>query len=269
MNNHIQIANTLHYFIEFFIITIPIHPIYLLKYTVYTPLLLKIIWLLFGGCPLTNISKSYENEPTFLHKQFLKLNSNITHEHVEKIISLYIVSSIYIGFNRMLGLTDIKYSDQFDAIQNINILDLTSLIILSIIVLQYIILGNFHKNPITTSATITKRTKIRTEKAFTLAIELKFNDPKSAIQLIDEWTVLARWCMFNESFLLHYEISQSDNDPLKYLVYERYISKNDHIGAHRSSWAFNEFRPKLKELQDLGKVVISGNSYVELGKGFV
>ena len=36
---------------------------------------------------------------------------------------------------------------------------------------------------------------------------------------------------------------------LRYLIYERYRSKDDYLGAHKQSQAFAAFRPKMKALQ--------------------
>ena len=83
-----------------------------------------------------------------------------------------------------------------------------------------------------------------------------------------EWSKAAAYCLANEKFLYAYEMAQSDQDPLRYLVTERYRSKADYLGAHRSSSAFKEFRPKMKELQNSGDVIVTGSSYNELGVGF-
>lgn len=119
------------------------------------------------------------------------------------------------------------------------------------------------------AATSVGRTKARNEKAFVLAVELTFSKEEDAKNVISAWSKLADWCYENEPFLYHFEVGQSDKDPLKYLVYERYQSKDDYLTAHKSSTAFLEFRPLLKELQDNGLVSIAGNSYNELGTGFV
>ena len=74
--------------------------------------------------------------------------------------------------------------------------------------------------------------------------------------------------MRNEPFLYAYEIAQSDQEPLKYLITERYRSKADYLGAHRSSSAFKTFRPRMKALQNRGDVIVTGSSYQELGVGF-
>ena len=86
--------------------------------------------------------------------------------------------------------------------------------------------------------------------------------------LLDAWAAAAAWCLDNEPFLFAYEVAQSDQDPLTYTIIERYRSKADYLGPHRTSPAFKEFRPKMRAMQDSGKVVVSGHSYHELGTGF-
>ena len=67
---------------------------------------------------------------------------------------------------------------------------------------------------------------------------------------------------------LRYEVAQSDKDPLRYVILERYRSKDDYLGAHRRSPAFREFRPQMRALQESGRVTVTGSSYQELGIGF-
>merc|ERR1712008_547692 len=113
------------------------------------------------------------------------------------------------------------------------------------------------------------RRKVRGERAFVLAVQLQIAEESTARLLIADWRQAADYCLVNEPFLFHYEFAQSDKDPLRYLVYERYRCKSDYLGAHKQSSAFAEFRPKLKLLQDSGAVTVSGDSWDGLGVGFV
>ena len=61
---------------------------------------------------------------------------------------------------------------------------------------------------------------------------------------------------------------RSDKKENVYVVTERYRSKEDYLHAHRSSPAFVAFRPVMRRMQDSGDVVVSGDSFVELGLGF-
>jgi hypothetical protein len=110
--------------------------------------------------------------------------------------------------------------------------------------------------------------KARGDKAFVLSVTLDFTDESSAHELLGAWRAAADWCYVNEPFLYAYEIAQSDKDPLHYVIIERYRSKADYVGAHRSSPAFRTFRPRMRALQDKGRVKVGGSSFIELGVGF-
>ena len=110
-----------------------------------------------------------------------------------------------------------------------------------------------------TPKTTLGRRKATQEKAFLLNVGLIFRSQGVADGFIKEWGRAADYCLANEGFLFAYELAQSDQDPLRYLITERYRSKADYLGAHRSSPAFLQFRPKMKALQDEGAVLISGD----------
>ena len=112
------------------------------------------------------------------------------------------------------------------------------------------------------------RWKIRGEHAFVLIVGLTFQSRAAAEELLAEWTKIADYCYRNEPFLLQYEISESDKERLRYVIIERYRSKEDYLHLHRNSVAFREFRPKMKAMQDKGDVAVSGDSFRELGVGF-
>jgi len=112
------------------------------------------------------------------------------------------------------------------------------------------------------------RDKAQGEKAFVLAVSLSFQDDDTANELLKAWAKAAAWCLEHEPFLFAYEVAQSDSDPLKYVIVERYRSKEDYTGPHRRSPAFMAFRPKMRALQDSGRVAVTGQSYQELGIGF-
>ena len=123
-------------------------------------------------------------------------------------------------------------------------------------------------HPTGKNLTTTGRPKARGEKAFVLSVGLKFREASDAALLLDAWRAAADYCVSNEPFLYAYEVAQSDKDSLSYVIIERYRSKADYLGSHRQSPAFHAFRPKMRELQESGAVVVSGESYYEMGLGF-
>jgi quinol monooxygenase YgiN len=108
-----------------------------------------------------------------------------------------------------------------------------------------------------------------TEPAFVLHVELVFSSAAKADELVKAWARCADWCRTNEAGLLHYEISQSNSDPLKYGIFERYASLNAYAKTHKSTEAYRTFRPTMQAMQDSGELKVSGSSYFELGHGFV
>eukprot|EP00277_Geminigera_cryophila_P017617 CAMPEP_0179456958 /NCGR_PEP_ID=MMETSP0799-20121207/40822_1 /TAXON_ID=46947 /ORGANISM="Geminigera cryophila, Strain CCMP2564" /LENGTH=149 /DNA_ID=CAMNT_0021257357 /DNA_START=447 /DNA_END=893 /DNA_ORIENTATION=- len=114
---------------------------------------------------------------------------------------------------------------------------------------------------LSTAKTTLGREKTRGEKAFILAVELRFRDTGSAQELVSAWTTASDFCMEKEPYLFHYEVSRSDKDPLRYMIYERYRSKADYLGPHKESPAFLAFRPIMKAMQDIGAVNVTGESW--------
>jgi hypothetical protein len=69
----------------------------------------------------------------------------------------------------------------------------------------------------TAPTTTNGRSKARGEAAFVLAVQLQFNKASDAVGLVQDWKAVADHCYVNEPFLFHYEVAQSDKDPLKYV----------------------------------------------------
>jgi len=95
-----------------------------------------------------------------------------------------------------------------------------------------------------TPKTTLGRRKATQERAFVLNVGLSFRSQGVADGFIKEWGRAADYCMANEDFVFAYELAQSDQDPLRYIITERYRSKADYLGAHRSSSAFKVTSPR-------------------------
>ena len=89
----------IHLSLTFTLLSIPFWPLDYLKYGVYIPLIISIIWLLFNGCPLTLIqdieSKSFTQE---ILKPFIP---NITTKHTEHFNTFLLLFITVIGFYRL------------------------------------------------------------------------------------------------------------------------------------------------------------------------
>ena len=106
-------------------------------------------------------------------------------------------------------------------------------------------------------------------KAWVLSVTFTFKEESDLIYVLEIWKDVIKDCREKEPFLLHYEFGRLDSDPLKLHMLERYVSKDDYLEKHKNGVEFLKARPKLKALQDEGKVSIEGFSYQELGQGFV
>ncbi len=105
--------------------------------------------------------------------------------------------------------------------------------------------------------------------AWTLIVTVTFKSEEDQKSILESWKPVTKYCAEKEPFLYHYEAGKNDADPLKLHFVERYESKEQYLNFHKSGEEFLKFRPKLKALQDAGKVEIEGFSYQELGYGFV
>lgn len=105
-------------------------------------------------------------------------------------------------------------------------------------------------------------------ESWCLIVNLEFQHLEAKDTFIREWDEIALWVQDNESFLLNYEILQSDADAKKVVIFERYASKQDYLEQHKSSSAFKVFRPKMQAMQDKGLLVVTGTSYTDTIYGF-
>lgn len=91
----------LHYFVIFFIISIPFHPMKILKYTFIIPLLIPTLWLFFGDCPLTLLHGKNDKDEIFTQELYSRYIPNIslkTTDNLNTFILVLVVSLISIRF---------------------------------------------------------------------------------------------------------------------------------------------------------------------------
>ena len=93
-----NIKNFIHYLIVLTIILIPCYPICYLKYLIFIPIILNIIWLTFDGCPLTD-----KNDVDFINMNFKYIFPDITIKQTDNITSLTLVIMLTIIAFRFLN----------------------------------------------------------------------------------------------------------------------------------------------------------------------
>lgn len=124
---------------------------------------------------------------------------------------------------------------------------------------------------IMTEQTPTAGTAAGSSKPFSLMVQLTFTELQYQQQFLKDITPLCQYIQEHESTTtIAYEILLSDQDPLRVLIVERYLDKeNAFLQIHKTSSAFLEFRTKLQTMQKNQYVTVDGSSYYDSGIGYI
>ncbi|KAI3426081.1 hypothetical protein D9Q98_008049 [Chlorella vulgaris] len=104
-------------------------------------------------------------------------------------------------------------------------------------------------------------------KVFVLCVYLKFQAVEHRDEFIESWRPLAEWVKANELGTLAYEIMVADTDPMKVVVFERYVTKAYFNDVHRVSKPYLEFKEQQGQWRADKNVEVSGQSYFETSIG--
>ena len=92
-------------------------------------------------------------------------------------------------------------------------------------------------------------TDSRLASAWSLAVELTFSSEAKVTQMLEAIVPLVDYIKESEPTTLGYKVMRGDEDPLKVMIMERYVDKDDaYLKVHRSSQEFLDFKGKLREL---------------------
>lgn len=114
--------------------------------------------------------------------------------------------------------------------------------------------------------------------AFTLIVSLQFRTLAYKQHFLNDlFAPLAKYVEQHEPNTLTYQAmvseqqeEEEEEDELTVVILERYKNKDrDYLKTHKSSKAFQEFRPKLAAMEKAKQVVVVGHSYSDSGVGFV
>jgi hypothetical protein len=84
----------LHSAIPLGVVMLPLLPKHILKHIFFIPILLPIIWLFYGGCPITKMDSYNISKKSYIHNHFTKIYKNITRNQTEYIITIVLMFSI-------------------------------------------------------------------------------------------------------------------------------------------------------------------------------
>ncbi len=92
----------LHLAIFAFILSIPFWPISYLRYGIYVPLIISIIWFEYNGCPITKIQTNL-NGNSFTKDIYQNFMPQITENEVQNINTFALLSITVVGFTRLMN----------------------------------------------------------------------------------------------------------------------------------------------------------------------
>ena len=105
---------------------------------------------------------------------------------------------------------------------------------------------------------------------FSLFVTLKFTQLQDKEEFLVLVRPLADYIRREEPTTLAFDVICHDADPLQVMLVERYQEKaTAFLQIHKSSPHFLNYRPKLQQMQNDGRVIVSGNSYLDSGIGFI
>ena len=105
---------------------------------------------------------------------------------------------------------------------------------------------------------------------FSLFVSLQFTQLQDKEEFLLLVRPLADYIWREEPTTLAFDVISHDADPLQVMLVERYQEKaTAFLQIHKSSPHFLNYRPKLQQMQNDGRVVVSGNSYLDSGIGFI
>lgn len=104
--------------------------------------------------------------------------------------------------------------------------------------------------------------------AFFLGVAITFPSNEDKETFIKLFKPMAKYVEDFELGTLSYQLQQSDKDPLRVQILERYKDKDYYLNVHKTSKEFLTFRAELQKLFDNGAKV-EGQSYIETDIGFM
>ena len=92
----------LHTLVPLFIITMPLLPIKVLKRIFFIPIILPIIWLIFGKCPINDLHKEQNDEGGFIITLLKNIIPDITAKSTDNLVIITMMLSIIISSYRIM-----------------------------------------------------------------------------------------------------------------------------------------------------------------------
>ena len=89
-----SLAYNLHAMIPLMIVIMPLLPVYILKKIFFLPLILPLIWIIFGDCPINKLHKNKTKNDGFIKSLLINIWPKINTKMINNIITFVLSLSI-------------------------------------------------------------------------------------------------------------------------------------------------------------------------------
>jgi hypothetical protein len=86
-----SILEIIHIILILFVVTLPLQPVKILKYCYFIPIIMPLLWVVFGSCPISTAHGNHPDKVSFTRKFYMKIKKNITQAETSNINTLLLV----------------------------------------------------------------------------------------------------------------------------------------------------------------------------------
>jgi hypothetical protein len=97
-----KVLEFIHYGLMVFIVTMPLLPRPILRQVYFVPVIIPLLWVICGDCPLTMAHGRNENNDSFSQSIYKNLFPNITEEQTRSFNTLVLISSVYLSSRKLI-----------------------------------------------------------------------------------------------------------------------------------------------------------------------
>jgi hypothetical protein len=86
-----SILEVIHIIIILFVATLPLQSVKVLKYCYFIPIIMPLLWVIFGSCPISTAHGNHPDKISFTRKHYMKIKKDITQKETSDINTLILV----------------------------------------------------------------------------------------------------------------------------------------------------------------------------------
>ena len=86
-----SILEIIHIILILFVVTLPLQPVRILKYCYFIPIIMPLLWVVFGSCPISTAHGNHPDKVSFTRKFYMKIKKDITQAETSNINTFILV----------------------------------------------------------------------------------------------------------------------------------------------------------------------------------